>query len=95
MTTCPTFEDDISVVIVNMNCIYKRVVMETFIYLYAYGNHHNDSQGPIRTMYDTCSKYGVLQFVIESITNGYYVSKLEWKKKVKRVIWKRERYMDS
>ena len=80
-----------SILSANMNCVFKRVVLQIFVYIYESGNHCNVSKvGHVRLMYDTCSQYGMLQYVMDSIKSGSYVSTLEWKKKVKHVILRRE-----
>ena len=46
-------------------------------------------------MYETCREFGVLEYVVTSITRGVYISNSQWKKKLKCVICNRERAATS
>ena len=79
-----------SILLLSMNCMYKRVLVERFMQLHEIDDRYDGKKGPAIMMYETCLEFGLLQRVIDSITSGVYVSKVEWKKTIKRVIWERE-----
>ena len=80
-----------SILLSSMNCIYKCVLMKRFMQLYFMQNWYQKYKGPALIMYETCREFGFLEYVVTSITHGVYISKSQSKKKLKCVIWNRER----
>ena len=55
----------------DMNCLYKHVTMYRFIQIHT---NRLESNGPVGLMYNTCKKYDLVKFVMQSINNGVYIS---------------------
>ena len=80
------------ILLASMDCIYKYVLVERLMHLHYLKCHNQRFKGPIVLMYETCLEYGLLEYVINAVRTGQYISNREWKRKVKDVIWQRERY---
>ena len=72
----------------DMNCLYKHVTMYRFIQIHT---NRLVSNGPVGLMYNTCKEYGLVKFVMQSINNGVYISMSQWKTRIKNVIYHREK----
>jgi hypothetical protein len=45
---------------------------------------------PVFLMYSTCQEFGLARFVVDSVMSGVYISKAQFKTKVKSVLWQKE-----
>jgi hypothetical protein len=64
---------------VEMDCIYKRVLIERFTQLSENIGRNVNRKSPIYMMYETCIEFRMIDFVTKSILSGSYVSKSNWK----------------
>ena len=71
-----------------MSNIYKSVLVRRMFY--HIDNFNVKACGPVKRFLDTCVKYNLQEFVIESTENGDYCSMNQWKKMVKAVVKDRQ-----
>jgi hypothetical protein len=67
--------------------IYRKITMARILH---YCESERMHKGPIVTILDTAKKYNVLQYILYSMLNGFTLTNVQWKKKIKTIIKERE-----
>ena len=61
-----------------MNCLYKCILVRRIMHIV--NDVTRDKNGPIYKILQTCKKYDLLDFVMDSITSADYVNVKQWEK---------------
>lgn len=72
------------ILLLPMSNIYKTVFLKRFYDLSTKG--YTKGKGPTKYMLDTCLKYGIEEFVLESIENAEYCTLSQFKKMIKCIV---------
>ncbi len=69
-----------------ISCIYKIVLLRRLMQITTQGY----GTGPVNNIIDICKKYGLMNFVLESIEGAEYITLNEWKKRIKEYVMNRD-----
>ena len=73
-----------------MDCIYKCILIRRILQL-TDDNAKREGKGPVYKMVQICSKYNLLEFVLECITCADYLNVKQWKRMVYDVVLRNDK----
>ena len=79
-----------------MTSVYKVIVITIFMWLETLPREKSNMyKGPVGLMFQTTVEFGLNHYVRVAMTSGIYSSMLIWKRRIKYVLWEREKYLFS